>query len=82
MKTTETTTGPICCHKCGEQTPISTRLHTLIACKCGTVHAVIGLLVASDGDIPEVSKFPVVVDGAASKMAGSSKAGISLTVQK
>lgn len=81
MRTEETTTGPIQCHNCKQPTPISTRLFVPVTCKCGTQHAVVGLIVASGSDIV---LGPVASQAATSgaQIQGQASGGMTLTVTK
>jgi hypothetical protein len=61
MKTEERTNGPILCHGCKKETPISTKLNTPIACACGVSHSVVGVVVASGDDIPAAPDQSAVI---------------------
>lgn len=81
MRTEESTTGPIVCHGCGQPCPISTKMRTPLACKCGVMHEVIGIMVASGADIPPVPA-EVTVTAPAAAMHGQATVGFGLTVTK
>ena len=81
MRTEEVTSGPIKCHGCGCDTPISRSFFVPIACKCGVSHTVVGCIVASGSDI--VPAPPQVVTPAASlAAAGEASVGMGLTITK